>query len=204
MRQPRFSTFARMTSGKWYLPGGPELAESHTATRERLREIHALGNLDLERTGELLGEVLGAGSAVPEWWSPLHIEYGRNTTFGPGCFVNVGMTILDSAPVTVGARTLFGPNCSLVTVSHPVHDVEMRRAGWERAQPITIGEDCWFGAGVTVLPGVEIGDRCVLASGALITKDVPADSLVMGAPGKVVRDLADPLDEELEREQLDV
>lgn len=203
MQDPRFRTFERMSSGQWYLPLGEEMRATHTATRERLREINAAGNLDPARARALLGEILADGSHVPGWWAPMHVEYGRNTSFGPDCFINTGMSILDSAPVTVGARTLFGPNCSLITVGHPVNDLQMRRAGWEIARPITIGEDCWFGSNVSVLPGVTIGDRCVLAAGTLVTKDIPADSLVMGSPGKVVRKLNDP-DLPQERDELDV
>lgn len=75
----------------------------------------------------------------------------------------------------------------------------MRRGGWEQARPITVGEDCWFGAGVIVMPGVRIGDRCVIGAGALVTKDIPDDSLALGSPARVVRTLTDG---ELERSQL--
>lgn len=203
MSDPKYSTFDRMSSGQWYLPGSEELEAIHAHARERLREFNALGNLDLARAEALLGEVLAAGSAVPEWWAPTQVEYGRNTTFGEGCFVNVNMVILDCAPVTVGARTLFGPNCELITVGHPVNDLQMRRDGWEQAKPITIGADCWFGSRVSVMPGVSVGDRCVVGAGTVITKDIPDDSLVMGVPGRVVRTLNQEGDA-LEREELDV
>lgn len=200
---PQYRTFERMSSGKWYIPGGPELKALHARTRTALQEINALGNLDMPRAEELLGKILAEGSQIPEWFSPISIEYGANVSFGEDCFVNFGMTILDSAPVTVGDRTMFGPNCELITVGHPVQDLEMRRAGWERGQPITIGDDCWFGSRVSVMPGVSVGDRCVIASGALLTKDVPDDSLVMGTPGKVVKTLNDG-SSPLERDELDV
>lgn len=203
MRDPKYRTFARMSSGQWYIPGGEELQEIHTRARVALKEINALGNLDFFRSEELLAGILAEGSAVPEWWSPVTIEYGANVRFGEGCFVNSGMTILDSAPVTVGARTLFGPDCELITVGHPVHDLQMRRAGWEIARPITIGDDCWFGSRVSVMPGVTVGDRCVVAAGTVITRDIPDDSLVMGVPGKVVRTLNRDLSLR-ERDDIDV
>ncbi|WP_246049222.1 sugar O-acetyltransferase [Corynebacterium tapiri] len=197
---PKYYTFERMTSGQWYLPGGPEQEAQHDHVRPLLKQVNELANTDLPRAWELLGQVLAEGSEVPEWWSPVWIEYGCNTRFGPGCFVNAGMTILDSAPVTVGARSLFGPNCELITVGHPVNDVEMRMVGWELAKPITIGDDCWFGSSVHVMPGVTIGDRCVIAAGTVVTKDVPDDSLVAGVPGRILRSLVDA---PLERNDID-
>lgn len=192
-----------MSSGKWYIPGGDELEAIHTRARTVLREINTLGNLDVPRTTELLAGILAEGSHVPEWWSPMTVEYGANTSFGEKCFINTGMTIIDCAPVTVGARTLFGPNCELITVGHPVQDLEMRRSGWEIAEPITIGDDCWFGSRVSVLPGVSIGDRCVIAAGTVVTRDIPADSLVMGVPGRVVRTLNDA-SSPLERDDIEL
>lgn len=62
---------------------------------------------------------------------------------------------------------------------------------WERARPITIGEDCWFGAGAMVMPGVTVGDRVVVAAGSVVTRDVPSDTLVAGVPATVKRSLLD-------------
>lgn len=192
-----------MSSGKWYIPDGPEMEAVHTRTRTALQEINALGNLDHVRTGELLSEILAEGSHIPAWWSPITLEYGPNLSFGVNCFLNSGATILDSAPITIGDRCMFGPNLELITVGHPVNDVEMRIAGWEFAAPITIGDECWFGSRVSVMPGVTIGNRCVIAAGTVVTKDIPDDSLVMGVPGKVVRKLNDP-SAPLERDDIEV
>lgn len=188
MTDPKYSTWERMRSGEWYLPGSAELEAIHTHSRTRLKEVNELANLDFDRANELLAEILAPESQVPEWWAPMQIEYGRNTTFGEDCYVNVHMTILDSAPVTVGDRTLFGPNCELITVNHPL-GAQPRREGWEQGQAITIGDDCWFGSRVTVLPGVTIGDRSVIGAGAVVAQDIADDSLAVGVPAKVVRTL---------------
>lgn len=178
----------RMRSGQWYLPGGSEVDHAHARCFALTREFNQLGNTDPARAGELLRQLFPHGD-VPDIWGPLHVEFGLNTRFGPGCFMNFNCVILDIAEVTIGARTLFGPGCQLITVGHPVDDHRQRAAGWERAQPITIGEDCWFGAGAMVMPGVSIGDRVVVAAGAVVTRDVPSDCLVAGAPAEVKRSL---------------
>lgn len=176
-------------SGTWYVPGSDESRAQHQATFELTREFNALGNTDPARARELLSHMFAPGSAAPEIWSPLHLEYGVNTTFGPGCFMNFNCVILDIAEITIGEGTLFGPACQLITVEHPVEDVRQRAEGWERARPITIGQHCWFGAGAIVLPGVTIGDNCVIAAGAVVAKDVPAGSLVGGVPARVIRQI---------------
>lgn len=183
------TSFERMSSGAWYIAGSPELKAAQRHARLRLKEINDLGNLDAELAEELLGEILAEGSGIPEVFAPIQIEFGRNTRFGEGCFINVGMTILDICPVTVGDNVLFGPNCELITAEHPVDDVEARVAGWERGRPITIGDDCWFGSRVSVMPGVSIGDRVTIGSGSVVTRDIPSDSVAVGVPAKVVRSI---------------
>ena len=89
---------------------------------------------------------------------------------------------------------MFGPRVSLITATHPV---EAERRCWrddipyegEYARPITIGDQVWLGAGVIVNPGVTIGDRAVIASGSVVTRDIPADSLAAGVPAVVKKRL---------------
>ena len=129
-------------------------------------------------------------SVTPEIWAPLHLEYGVNTTFGEDSFLNLNCVILDIAPINIGRGALFGPGCQLITVEHSVENVQQRAEGWERGRPITIGANCWFGAGAIVLPGVTIGDNCVIAAGAVVNKDIPANTLVAGVPARTIRSLA--------------
>lgn len=178
-------------AGRWYLPNNhPEADAQHLATWGLVREFNALANTDPARSRELLRGMFPASESLPEVWAPLHLEFGVNTRFGAGCYMNFNCTILDIAPVTVGARCLFGPGCQLITVGHPVADHVKRAEGWEKAEPITIGDDCWFGAGAMVMPGVNVGERCVVAAGAVVTRDLPAGSLAAGVPAVVKRALS--------------
>ena len=90
----------------------------------------------------------------------------------------------------IGDRALIGPNCQLITVGHPVDDVQRRRDAWEQAAPIHIGEDAWLGAGVTVLPGVTIGARSVIGAGSVVTRSIPDDAVAVGNPARVIRDIS--------------
>lgn len=183
------ATLDDLRASRWYKPGSKEIDAAHHIAWERIRELNALGNTDQERAKELLAEIFAPGSAVPGVFAPLHVEFGVNTSFGEHCFLNYNCVILDVAEVTVGNHTLFGPGCQLITVEHPVDDAQARAFGWERGRPITIGDNCWFGAGAMVMPGVTVGDNCVVAAGAVVTKDVPDDSLVGGVPAKLIRSL---------------
>ncbi|MGP6175645.1 sugar O-acetyltransferase [Corynebacterium sp. A21] len=189
---------AQMGSGEWHQPEHPELGQQRLDTARKLKVFNELANTEPERARELVAGLLdGDGSATI--LAPAAIEYGVNTHLGRDVFINVNVTILDSAAVRIGDRTMIAPNCQLITVGHPVDDVAMRRGGWERAQPITIGEDVWLAAGVTVFPGVSIGDGSVIGAGSLVTRDIPANSLAMGTPARVIRTL-DPA--RFERAQL--
>lgn len=177
----------QMRSGQWFLPGGEEANAQHARTFELMRQVNALGNTDRPRATELLRQVFSNSEHVPGLFAPLHVEFGVNTRFGKGCFMNFNCVILDIAEVTIGDGSMFGPGCQLITVGHPVEDAVKRAEGWEIAKPIRIGKDCWFGAGAMVMPGVTVGDRCVVAAGTVVTKDVPDDCLVAGVPSVVKR-----------------
>lgn len=190
----------RMRDGQWHLPGQTGPREENARTFTLVSALNELQNTDPEAARKILRELLPNSAHVPGLHVPLNLEMGANVTVGQQCFINFGATILAQAPVTLGDHVMIGPNCSLITVGHPVNDHEMRKGGWEIARPISIGDNTWLGANVTVLPGVSIGQDCVIGAGALVTRDVPDRSLVLGAPGRVVRVLED---QELERVDLD-
>ncbi|PLB47100.1 trimeric LpxA-like protein [Aspergillus steynii IBT 23096] len=109
---------------------------------------------------------------------PVRIDYGFNVRVGEGVYINSNCVILDTCPVTIGARTLFGPNVHLYSGTHPL-DPELRNGtkGPEMGADVVIGEDCWLGGNVTVLPGVTIGKGAVVGAGSVVTKVVEYWSL---------------------------
>jgi acetyltransferase-like isoleucine patch superfamily enzyme len=94
--------------------------------------------------------------------------------------------ILDCALVTIGNRVMFGPNVSIYAATHE-NEVESRRQNIEYARPVTIGDDCWVGGNVTIMPGVTIGKGCTIGSGSVVTKDIPEFSVAIGSPARVVK-----------------
>lgn len=140
-------------------------------TAERARLLHSiLGHID----GDILIE------------QPFYCDYGYNISVGRNFYANFNLVILDEAPVTFGDNVFIAPNCGFYTAGHPLEASE-RNKGLEYARPITIGSDVWIGAGVSVMPGVTIGSGSVIGAGSVVTRDIPANSVAVGNPCRVIK-----------------
>lgn len=131
---------------------------------------------------EILGKTKENFLIEPQFYC----DYGYNIEIGENFYSNHNLVILDPAKVVFGDNVFIGPNCGFYTASHPLK-AEERNKGLETALPITVGNNVWFGGNVTVLPGVTIGDNCVIGAGSVVVKDIPANSLAVGNPCKVIR-----------------
>jgi acetyltransferase-like isoleucine patch superfamily enzyme len=114
--------------------------------------------------------------------APFHADYGTNLRLGDNVYINFNCTIIDTCLVRIGSRTLIGPNVSLYTGVHPLDpDIRNGTKGPESGKEITIGEDCWLGGGITVLPGVTIGRGSVVGAASVVTKVCPPCKVMGGA-----------------------
>ncbi|MFF3326615.1 sugar O-acetyltransferase [Streptomyces sp. NPDC002889] len=181
----------RMLAGEWYLPDDPELAADNERRFELCAAYNAGGGADPAARDRILAELLGSLGKGVRIRPPFQCDYGRYISIGDRTFVNFGAVFLDAAPITIGADVQIGPNVQLLTPVHEL-DTERRRAGWERAVPVTIGDNVWLGGGVIVCPGVTIGEDSVVGAGAVVTRDLPAGVLAVGNPARVVRTLGSP------------
>ncbi|KAH7128219.1 O-acetyltransferase-like protein [Dendryphion nanum] len=119
---------------------------------------------------EMLKTILGKVDDTVFIEPPFAIDYGCNISLGKSFYSNFNLTILDCGIVTIGDRCMFGPNCSIFAATHEV-EVQSRRKDVEYAKPVTIGNDCWIGGHVVILPGVTIGDGCTIAASSVVTHD---------------------------------
>lgn len=119
---------------------------------------------------------------------PVHVCVGKNTTIGDRCYFNFNTTFIDDYKINIGNDVLFGANVSVITTGHPVHH-ELRAHGEMYCAPVTIKDRVWVGSGVTILPGVTIGENSVIGAGSIVTKDIPANVIAVGVPCKVMREI---------------
>lgn len=180
----------KMLAGEMYRPMDPELSEARMWAHGLVQKLNALPVDDLEGREKLTRQLLGsAGRGV---WLEIgfQCDFGFNITVGDNFFCNFNCVMLDTNTITIGDNCMFGPNVTLATATHPTKAAErVNPEGREYALPIRIGERVWLGAGVTVCPGVTIGDRAVVAAGSVVVHDVPPDTLVAGVPARVVKEI---------------
>jgi maltose O-acetyltransferase len=134
----------------------------------------------------VIQELFGSVGQAPTICPGFACDYGSNISVGDDLFVNFNCVFLDCAPIVIGHAVQIAPCVQLYTAEHPL-DPEARRAGWETARPIRIGDNVWIGGGAIVLPGVTVGDDAVIGAGSVVTRDVAAGSIVVGNPARAVR-----------------
>ena len=150
-----------------------------------------LNGIDMTETAAreaAIRELFGSAGKSPVVLPTFHCDNGGNIHVGDNFFANYNVTILDNREVRIGDNVMIGPHTLIATVGHPLSPAK-RRAHCAIAKPIHIGNDVWIGGNVTIMPGLTIGNNVVIAAGAVVTKDVPDNSLVAGVPAKKVRDL---------------
>ncbi|MGC1481765.1 MAG: DapH/DapD/GlmU-related protein [Chthoniobacterales bacterium] len=118
---------------------------------------------------------------------PLYIKNPQNIVLGDEVMINASVTILAYASVTIGSFTMVAPNVSIITSGHDIIKSGRAFKKSKNAEPITVGANCWLGAGVILLPGVEIGEGTVVGAGSVVTKSLPSWSIAVGTPARVIR-----------------
>jgi maltose O-acetyltransferase len=176
----------RMLAGDLYLADDPDLVREMERAQALTHQFNTMDPNDRAGRHALLRELLGAFGEGSEVRPPFHCDYGTHTFVGARTFINFGLVCLDVAQVIVGDDVQMGPNVQLLTATHPV-EPEPRRAKWESAKPIVIGDNAWLGGGVIVRPGVTIGANSVIGAGAVVVRDIPPDVVAVGNPARVLR-----------------
>ncbi|MFA8433563.1 MAG: sugar O-acetyltransferase [Marinifilaceae bacterium] len=178
----------KMLSGELYDAADTELSNERLKARLLLKELNNTREDEKEKRAEILKNLLPNTQADLWIQPPFYCDYGTNIIIGDKVYFNFNCVVLDVMQVTIGSRTMFGPNVQIYTATHPVN-FKQRATGLEYAKPITIGEDVWIGGSAVICPGVTIGDRTVIGAGSVVTKDLPSDVFAAGNPCKVIREL---------------
>ncbi len=178
----------RMLAGDPYIADDPELAIDLERAQRLLHRYNTMDPVDRDARHAVLRELLGAFGEGSEIRPPFRCDYGSRTSVGARTFINYGLVCLDVATVSIGDDVQVGPYVQLLTPTHPL-DPSERRAKWESARPIAIGDNVWLGGGAIVCPGVSIGPDSAVGAGSVVTRDIPAGVLAVGTPARVVREL---------------
>ncbi|MGI6879442.1 sugar O-acetyltransferase [Microbacterium sp. gxy059] len=182
---------ARMEAGLIYDPGHPDLAEAQNEALELLWEYNATRPSQSAERQELMRRMFAAVGDGCHLEPPFHANWGgRNVRLGSRVYANFNLTLVDDGPIRIGDDVMFGPGVVVTTAGHPVLP-ELRVGGAQFNRPVTIEDGVWIGSGVQIMPGVTIGARSVIGAGSVVTRDVPADVVAMGAPCRVVREIGD-------------
>ncbi|MEV8393365.1 MULTISPECIES: sugar O-acetyltransferase [unclassified Streptomyces] len=180
----------RMLAGEWYVPDDEELGADTERRFALCAAYNANGGAPPADRTRILTELLGSVGEDVRIRPPFQCDYGTYISIGARTFINFNAVFLDAAPITIGSDVQIGPNVQLLTPTHEL-GAARRRAGWEKASPVTIGDNVWLGGGVIVCPGVTIGENTVVGAGSVVTKDLPAGVLAVGNPARVIRELED-------------
>lgn len=180
----------KMLSGMWYVADCSDktLYEERLKCKSLCYEYNQLNPLKSEERKALMKKILGKTGENFLIEPSFQCDYGYNIEIGENFYSNHNLVILDPGKVVFGDNVFIGPNCGFYTAEHPL-DYETRNKGFEIAKPIKVGNNVWFGGGVTVVGGVNIGDNVVIGAGAVVTKDIPSNTVAVGNPAKVIKKL---------------
>ncbi len=173
-----------MLSGLPYNPYDKQLLDERVKARTLLQSLNA-GLSYSQKYAEIISQLLPNCPHGFIVQPPYFCDYGYNIYAGSGVFFNFDCTILDVCKVEIGKNVKFGPGVHIYTATHS-KDPLKRRELLESGKPVSIGDDCWIGGRTVILPGVTVGNRCIVGAGAVVVKNVPNETTVAGNPAKPI------------------
>lgn len=178
----------KMIQGAMYDPSDVQLVQDRINAKLMTRRYNNLPEDDVNARCQLIKEIFGTTGEHIHVEANIRVDYGYNIYIGENFYSNHDLTILDVAPVTIGDNCMIAPGVHIYTATHPIDPME-RNSGLEYAKPVVIGDNCWIGGRSIINPGVTIGNNVVIASGTVVTKDVPDNVVVAGVPAKVIKQI---------------
>lgn len=190
----------KMYARKIYDPFTEGMPEERTRAHLLCQRYNAIPETDTRQRQEILDQLLPDRGENVYLQGPIYFDFGSNTHIGEGSYANFNLTVLDEGVITIGRSVFIGPNVSLMTAIHPLcwqdrnsffNEKTRCVTNLEYTGSITIGDNCWIAANVTICGGVTIGEGCVIGAGSVVTRDIPANSLAAGVPCRVIRPITE-------------
>lgn len=176
----------KMLDGELYNAADPELVKERENARRLTRQYNLSTETEYENRTMILKELFGSTDEQFFIEPAFRCDYGYNIHIGENFYANFDCVILDVCEVRIGENCFMAPGVHIYTAAHPIHPLE-RIAGPEFGKPVTIGDNCWIGGRAVINPGVTIGKNVVVASGSVVTKDVPDNVVVGGNPARIIK-----------------
>lgn len=178
--------YTQMLAGDLYIAGNI-LPENKSIHGKKI--VQKINNTPIEQTETIVAlerQVFGKTGSNLYVTPPFQVDYGRHVEIGNNFYANMDCIFLDINKIIIGDNVMVGPRVSFYTAGHPI-DAEIRIEELEFGLPITIEDNVWIGGSATILPGVTVGRNSIIAAGAVVTKDVPSNSIVGGNPARLIR-----------------
>ena len=181
----------KMEAKMWYDANyDKELLEIRLKAEDLCFTLNSIRPSETEKRVEILKGLFPQMEENCVFLSPVYADYGLYTKIGHDTFINHNAYFMDGGGITIGSHCFIGPNCGLYTAVHATI-AEERNQGLEKALPIVIGDNCWLGGDVTILPGVTIGNNTIIGAGSVVTKDIPDHVVAVGNPCRVLRTITE-------------
>jgi maltose O-acetyltransferase len=178
----------KMLSAELYNPADPELLKDRINARMLTRLYNQTIETDEEKRTALLKELFGSTKKNIYIEPTFRCDYGYNIHVGENFYANFDCVFLDVCEIQIGDNCFIAPGVHIYTATHPLDPYE-RISGNEYGKPVTIGHNVWIGGRAVINPGVNIGNNVVIASGAVVTKNVPDNVVVGGNPAKIIKQI---------------
>lgn len=179
----------KMHTGELYFPNDKEILAEQEKCLEKLYDFNMTRPSEMKKRQEMLKDMFAEIGENCYIEPPFHANWGgKHVHFGNNVYANFGLTMVDDTHIYVGDCTMFGPNVIVASAGHPIHP-ELRVKAYQYNFPVHIGKNCWIGAGVILVPGITVGDNVVIGAGSVVTKDIPSNSVAVGNPCRVLREV---------------
>jgi maltose O-acetyltransferase len=178
----------KMLNGESYNPDDDELVMDRQNARRLTRKFNHTNETEVEKRIALLKELFGSAGKTIKIEPDLRCDYGYNIHVGENFFANFDCTFLDVCEIRIGDNCFIAPGVHIYTATHPI-DPSDRVAGTEYGKSVSIGDNVWIGGRAVINPGVQIGSNVVIASGAIVTKNIPDNVVVGGNPARIIKNV---------------
>ena len=186
MNQEKGDIFDKLLSGGIIAPNDPQMLKAWEVVARTIElsvTLNASTDIDQirERLSDIIGQEIDKSTTI---FTPFHTNFGRHIQLGKNIFINRGCTFLDLGGIVIEDDVLLGPQVNIITENHPIDPTKRKMLD---LKSVVIKRNVWIGANATILPGVTVGENAIVAAGAVVTKDVPANTIVGGVPAKFIR-----------------